>query len=401
VTAVQLQLLLVLVLNLLNAAFAGSEIALISLRPSQLDRLRDRGKRGATLAKLAEDPNEFLATVQIGITLPGFLASATAAVSLAEPLVPLLSPLGGAAGPVAILLVTLVLTFLTLVAGELAPKRIAMARAEGWALLAARPLQLLATLSRPAVWLLGRSTDILVRLAGVDPRALRDEVGDELREMVLTRSPSPRQAQILEGTFELAERRVRDILVPRPQVTLVDPAADAGAAIAVLQQSGHSRAPLGDDLDRVSGIVHLKDLVGHDGAAAAVARPPLFLPESLPVLDAMRALQGQRRHLAVVVDEHGGGPASCRWRTSSRSSSARSTTSSTVTSPPSPSPRTAPCSLTGRSRSTICPISTSHSRRMPPGRIRPSPDCCSPGSVTFPRRARAWTCLAGVWKPSR
>lgn len=271
-TAVHLQLLLVLVLILLNAAFAGSEIALISLRPSQLDRLRDRGKRGATPAKLAEDPNEFLATVQIGITLPGFLASATAAVSLAEPLVPLLSPLGGAAGPVAILLVTLVLTFLTLVAGELAPKRIAMARAEGWALLAARPLQLLATLSRPAVWLLGRSTDILVRLAGVDPRALRDEVGDdELREMVLTRSPSPRQAQILEGTFELAERRVRDILVPRPQVTLVDPAADAGAAIAVLQQSGHSRAPLGDDLDRVSGIVHLKDLVGRGGGAGVLS----------------------------------------------------------------------------------------------------------------------------------
>ena len=130
-TAVHLQLLLVLVLILLNAAFAGSEIALISLCPSQLDRLRDRGKRGATLAKLAEDPNEFLATVQIGITLAGFLASATAAVSLAEPLVPLLSPLGGAAGPVAIVLVTLVLTFLTLVAGELAPKRIAMARAEG------------------------------------------------------------------------------------------------------------------------------------------------------------------------------------------------------------------------------------------------------------------------------
>ena len=271
-TAVHLQLLLVLVLILLNAAFAGSEIALISLRPSQLDRLRDRGKRGATPAKLAEDPNEFLATVQIGITLPGFLASATAAVSLAEPLVPLLSPLGGAAGPVAILLVTLVLTFLTLVAGELAPKRIAMARAEGWALLAARPLQLLATLNRPAVWLLGRSTDILVRLAGVDPRALRDEVGDdELREMVLTRSPSPRQAQILEGTFELAERRVRDILVPRPQVTLVDPAADAGAAIAVLQQSGHSRAPLGDDLDRVSGIVHLKDLVGRGGGAGVLS----------------------------------------------------------------------------------------------------------------------------------
>src|SRR5680860_571910 len=134
------QIILVAVLVLLNAAFAGSEMALISLRESQLSRLEQRGGAGRTLARLARDPNRFLATIQIGITLAGFLASATAAVTLAEPLVVVLEPLGRAARPTAIFLVTLVIAFLTLVFGELAPKRVAMVRAERWGLLAARPL---------------------------------------------------------------------------------------------------------------------------------------------------------------------------------------------------------------------------------------------------------------------
>ena len=142
------QIALVLVLILFNAAFAGSEIALISLREGQLRRLERHGGAGHRLARLARNPNQFLATIQIGITLAGFLASATAAVSLAEPLAPLLPFLGAAARPVAIVAITLVLTFLTLVFGELAPKRIAMQRAEGWALAVARPLNLLAKLFR-------------------------------------------------------------------------------------------------------------------------------------------------------------------------------------------------------------------------------------------------------------
>lgn len=148
------QLALVAVLIVINAVFAGSELALVSLREGQLRRLEQHSSGGRTLAKLARDPNQFLATIQIGITLAGFLASATAAVTLSEPLVPVLSFLGGAAGPVAIILVTLVLTFLTLVFGELAPKRVAMQRAETWALLVARPLSVLGSMSRPVIWAL-------------------------------------------------------------------------------------------------------------------------------------------------------------------------------------------------------------------------------------------------------
>ena len=131
---------LVLLLVVVNAAFAGSEVALISLREGQLRRLEQEGGQGQLVARLARDPNQFLSTIQIGITLAGFLASAAAAVSLAEPLVPVLGFLGGAAEPVAVVLVTMLLTYLTLVVGELAPKRIALQDTERWARRAARPM---------------------------------------------------------------------------------------------------------------------------------------------------------------------------------------------------------------------------------------------------------------------
>src|ERR687897_3154971 len=182
-----LEIGLVLLLVVVNAAFAGSEVALISLREGQLRRLEQEGGQGRLVARLARDPNQFLSTIQIGITLAGFLASAAAAVSLAQPLVPLLEVLGRAAEPVAVLLVTMVLTYLTLVVGELAPKRIALQSPERWALRAARPLAVISTLTRPAVWLLSKSTDLLVRLAGADPGRQRQAVTEEeVRDLIAT-----------------------------------------------------------------------------------------------------------------------------------------------------------------------------------------------------------------------
>ena len=178
-SGVGLQVGLVVVLMLVNAAFAGSEVALISLREGQLRRLEAEGGRGRLVARLARDPNQFLSTVQIGITLAGFLASAVAAVSLAEPLVEPLSFLGGAAEPAAVVVITIVLTYVSLVLGELAPKRIALQRPEGWAKLAARPLAAISLVARPLVWVLSRSTDLLVRLAGGDPSAQREPVTEK------------------------------------------------------------------------------------------------------------------------------------------------------------------------------------------------------------------------------
>ena len=304
-----LEIGLVLLLVVINAAFAGSEVALISLREGQLRRLEREGEQGRLVARLARDPNQFLSTIQIGITLAGFLASAAAAVSLAQPLVPLLEGLGRAAEPVAVLLVTMVLTYLTLVVGELAPKRIALQRPELWARRAARPLAVVSALTRPAVWLLSKSTDVLVRLAGADPGRQREEVTEEeVRDMIVTGAVfRPEQRRILAETIELGERRLSDVLVPRRDVVAIPAEATVKEAIQTLLQSTHGRAPVyRGDLDNVLGLVTLQDLVGVEGLAADCVRPILALPDSMDVLEALRRLQAARGQLAIVVDEYGG-----------------------------------------------------------------------------------------------
>jgi putative hemolysin len=300
---------LVLLLVLINAAFAGSEVALISLREGQLRRLEREGEQGRLVARLARDPNQFLSTIQIGITLAGFLASAAAAVSLAEPLVPLLGFLGRAADPVAVVLVTMVLAYLTLVVGELAPKRIALQRPERWARRAARPLTVISILTRPAVWLLSKSTNLLVRLAGADPRRQREEVTEEeVRDMIATGSVfRPEQRRILAEAIEVGERRLRDVLVPRRDVVAIPADASVAEAIGMLLGTTHGRAPVyRGDLDEVIGLVTLQDLVGAEGPVASRVRPVVALPESMTVLDALRRFQAEREQLAIVLNEYGG-----------------------------------------------------------------------------------------------
>jgi putative hemolysin len=300
---------LMLLLVVINAAFAGSEVALISLREGQLRRLEQQGGRGRLVARLARDPNQFLSTIQIGITLAGFLASAVAAVSLAAPLVPLLEFLGEGAEPAAVVLVTILLTYLTLVVGELAPKRIALQRPERWARRAARPLAGISTLTRPAVWLLSASTDLLVRLAGADPGRQREAVTEEeVRDLIATGGVfRPDQRRILVEAIEVGERRLRDVLVPRRDVVALPADASAEEGIRKLVETGHSRAPVyRNDLDDVLGIIHLRDLVGVDTRVADHVRPALALPESMGVLDALRRLQAEREQLAIVINEYGG-----------------------------------------------------------------------------------------------
>jgi putative hemolysin len=311
VNGIGAQLVLIAVLLLVNAVLSGSEIALISLRPTQVDRLSTANRAGRTVAKLTSDPNRFLATIQIGITLSGFLASATAAVILAEPLVEPLTPfLGGAARGVAITTITALLTFVTLVVAELTPKRIAMRRAERWALLVARPIDVLATLATPLIAVLSWSTDGLVRLAGLDPGVAR-ETGDdrEIRELIAARGIVPeRQQQLLLGVFEAEERQLRQIVVPRREVLALREDQPVPEALATLVAAGHSRAPVFreelDDADRMVSALALASGAGTTVGEVAVDVP--VLPESLSVLRALEQLQGHRRQLALVVSEHGG-----------------------------------------------------------------------------------------------
>jgi len=302
---------LIATLLLLNGIFAGSEIALISLREGQLRALeRSDGRRERALVSLAREPNRFLGTIQLGITLAGYLASATAAVTLAQPLVPVFGFLGGAADAIAIASVTVVLAAVNIVVGELAPKRLAMQYSRRWALLVAVPLDRLAAVSRPMVWLLGKSTDILVRLLGGNPDAAAEQLSPaELQELVAAhRGLTPEQREVITGALELHERVLREILVSRRAVVMLSAAMPVDAALTMLADSGHSRAPVvrSQDLDEVVGVVHLRDLLGRQPSVADAARPALQLPDSLPVSEALRRFKADREQFAVVIDERGG-----------------------------------------------------------------------------------------------
>ncbi|KAA3637949.1 MAG: HlyC/CorC family transporter [Armatimonadetes bacterium] len=307
------ELILIAVLVSINAVLSGTEVALISLREPQLARLEDQGRSGQIVARLARDPNRYLATVQIGITLAGFMASAVAATSLAEPLIPAFSWAGNAAETVAIVVVTILLAFLTLVLGELSPKRLALQRAEGWAMVMARPLDWFSTAMTPFVWLLSVSTDAVVRLFGGTPGATRQEVDlGELRDTILaTGGLSQDHSEVFLGAFDIVERTVVEIMTPRTDVATVEVSSTVGQGIDAMIDSGFSRLPVTPDdhgLDAAIGIVNIADLVRverHEPLLPHIREVPIF-PETVDVLTALRTLQQVRLQMGFVVDEFGG-----------------------------------------------------------------------------------------------
>ena len=292
-----------------NALLAGAEMAFISLREGQLQRFSAAGPRERSVARMARDPNSYLGAVQLGITLAGFLASATVAVSLSEPVAKALSPLGSYATPVAVAGVTLGVVMVSLVLGELVPKRLAMQKAESWSLAAVGPLLMLIAITRPLLYLLGLVTDILVRIAGGDPSRHRDRITDEeivdLVDAQLTLTET--QRQIMGGAIEIADRTLRHVLVPRTRVISIDVALPVQDALIKLRQSGHSRAPVvRDQLDNTIGQVHLRDLIDPGGVVSERFFPILAMPETVSVLEALHRFQVSHTELAVVIDEHGG-----------------------------------------------------------------------------------------------
>ena len=295
---------LVLAFILLGGLFAAAEMALVSLRPGQVSRLAQQGHRGAQVARLVEDPNRFLSAVQIGVTLAGFFSASVGAVTLAEPVSAGLVRLGvpaSLAATLALVAVTVIVAYVSLVLGELAPKRIALQRAEGIARVAAVPVDALARLARPLIWLLGRSSDLVVRLHGRRPaagprgrhrggaaRPRRAERGADPRRAPPHRRGARRRRPPDPGDHDPAARRQR-------------PAGRPGRARGGARTSGRpcSRYPVVDGgLDDVVGFVHLRDLLTRPTPAsgwATLARPVLRLPDSRRALPALAEMRRGRR----------------------------------------------------------------------------------------------------------
>ena len=310
-------LALVVVFVLLGGVFAAAEISLVSLRDSQARSLAQRGRRGRIVAELNEDPNRFLAAVQVGVTLAGFLSAAFGGVALSGQLSPSLRDLGlgpALADTTALVLVTLGVAYLSLVLGELVPKRLALQRAEAFALALGPTIDRVAWLSRPLIWLLSRSTDVVVRVLGGDPHAQKEQMSDEeLRELVGSHETlGEEERRILDDVFEAGDRQIREVMVPRTDVDFLDASVPVYRAAREAISKPHSRYPvIRGSSDDVIGFVHVRDLLDPQMASRSIrvgelARDILTLPGTRPILAALNDLRREGIHMARVADEYGG-----------------------------------------------------------------------------------------------
>jgi putative hemolysin len=322
VTGTLTNLALIVVFVTIGGFFSGSELAVLTLRESQVERLA--GRRGERVRRLRVDPSSFLASVQVGVTFAGFFASAYGGATLSEPLGATLEGWGvpaSVAGSVAFVAVTAFVSYLSLVLGELVPKRIALQRAEGIALAVSRVLEFVAWIGRPVVWLLSRTTNVIVRLLGFNPHQGAEEVTEEeLRDLVSShRDLDVEERRVLTDVFGAADRQLAGVMVPRTEVEFLAAAMPLSAAARAVLSMPHSRYPvIGETVDEVVGMVHVRDLLtallttvagtaGPDGRTVGdIARPAPLLPGSKPVLAALAEMRASRTHLAVVVDEYGG-----------------------------------------------------------------------------------------------
>lgn len=314
------ELLLILVLILANGVFAGTELAILSVKRGRLEQRAAAGNKGAATAlQLRSDPNRFLSSVQVGITLIGTLTGAVGGASLAGRLAPALAPLplvGAYAESVALVLVVLALTYLTLVFGELVPKRIALLRAETYAVLVAAPIALLSRLTSPLVALLAWSTQQVLRLIGLggvsQERVTEEDIRHLVREGAQGGAVEPHEEQIIDRVFRFGDRMVRQIMTPRIDMFAVDVDTPLSEVLDEMIASGYSRFPVYEEQpDRIVGVAHVRDVLQLYRSVEATAglrtilREPLYVPENSRASGLLALFRKHQRHMAIVINETG------------------------------------------------------------------------------------------------
>ena len=309
----------IILLALLNGVFAMGEMALVSARRARLTVLEGKHVHGARVAReLAEDPQRFLPTVQVGVTLVGILSGTFGGARIADALAPSIARipyLANAATGVALAITVLGITFLTLVLGELVPKRLALRSPERIAARLAPSVALLAQVSGPLVWLLGRSSDLVLRLIGNSEAAREDVTEDELRALLAEGTQAgvleTGERDMIERVLRLADKPVRAIMTPRNELVWIDRTDPRREIADTLKAAPHSRFVVCDgSIDNVVGVVQAKDILnrildGRDLSIAAALRQPMVVPDTISALDALERLKSDALGLALVMDEYG------------------------------------------------------------------------------------------------
>jgi putative hemolysin len=313
---------IILFLILLNGLFSGSEIAMISARRGIVDKLEKEGNKSAKIVnKLKDKPDSFLATVQIGVTVAGTLASVVGGVISIELLKPALQaipipPINTLAEPIAIGIVVVIISYVMLVLGELVPKSIALRSPERTACLTARPIDLLSRFSSTLVSFLTRSTTTVLRLLGVKETVERVFVSEEeikyfMREGRAKGIFEETEEALIHGVFEFADTTVKEVMIPKPKMNAIEITTPPEEALKFIVKSGFSRYPVyKDNIENISGILYTKDIfkVLEEKSPLVIKeliRSPYFIPNSIFISRLLREMQRRRVHMAIVTDEHG------------------------------------------------------------------------------------------------
>ncbi len=317
------ELMLLVLLIALNAFFAASEIALISLNENKLRYMAEEGnKKASQLLKILGDPSKYLATIQIGITLAGFLASAFAADTFAEPLVKLIKktqiPVSETVlKNIAVIFITLVLSYFTLIFGELVPKRLAMKKTETISFFVVSPLIALSTVTSPFVKLLSVSTNFVVRLFGIDPAAEEEMVTEEEIRMLVDVGEEKgaideNEREMINNIFEFDNKEVCDIMTHRTEIVGIPITASIKEIMDIVKEAKFTRYPVYEEnIDDIIGILNIKDFIQltedrNDFCLKNIIRQPYYVPSSKKADELFRELQSTKTHMAVVIDEYGG-----------------------------------------------------------------------------------------------
>ncbi|NFI56923.1 HlyC/CorC family transporter [Clostridium botulinum] len=315
------QIILIVILTLVNAFFASAEMAIVSLNKNKIKLLEEEGnKKAIILLKLMEEPTKFLSTIQVGITLAGFFNSASAATGISQDLARYLSGLNVPySNKIALIIVTVIISYITLVFGELFPKRIALKKSEAIAMFSVRPILYVSKITAPFIKLLSASTNILVSLAGLDKEGLDEKVSkEEIKSLVEVGQEhgviNETEKEMINSIFEFDDKLADEVMTPRTEVYLINIDKPLEEYLDELLEEKYSRVPVyEEDIDNIIGILYMKDFIlearKHEFENVnirEILHSPYFVPETKNIDDLFNELKSYKKHMAILIDEYGG-----------------------------------------------------------------------------------------------
>ena len=313
--------ILIFILVMVNAFFASAEMAIVSINKTKITLLAEDGdKKAKLLLGLLKEPSNFLATIQVGITFAGFFASASAATSISSGLAYFLSSLGVPySSNISVLLITLLISYITLVLGELLPKRIALQNAEKVAMFTVKPIIFISKLTKPFVWFLSASTNLLLKILGIKTDGIEENVSrEEIKSLIELGEEqgalNETERNMIDGIIQFDDILAKEVMTPRTETFCLEVKSSIKDNINTILEESYSRIPIyDDDIDNIVGILYMKDIFSNvvnkgieNLSIESIMRKPYMVPETKNIDDLLKELKSTKNHMAILIDEYGG-----------------------------------------------------------------------------------------------